>query len=63
MLFAYFFLKRYTWRTFIIEDTDDEQRHFAAKLKNLDKDKRELKTTFLWNFNFKKANISCKKIW
>ena len=40
------FFKRYTWRTFIMKDADDEQRNFAAKLENLDKDKKQFKYTF-----------------
>ena len=40
------FLKKYTWRA--LKDADDDQSNFVAKIKTLEKDKKQLKIIF-WN--------------
>ena len=40
------FLKKYTWRA--LKDADDDQSNFAAKIKTLEKDRKQLKIIF-WN--------------
>ena len=40
------FFKKYTWRA--LKDADDDQSNFAAKIKTLEKDRKQLKIIF-WN--------------
>ena len=40
------FFEKYTWRA--LKDADDDQSNFAAKIKTLEKDRKQLKIIF-WN--------------
>ena len=42
-MFYLMFLRDIRWRYLPLEDADDEQSNFAAKLKNLDKSKETIK--------------------